>query len=96
MARILIVDDEAGIRRTLKDLMQMQGYEIMEASHGAEGLEILAEGSFDLVLSDIQMPVMDGMAFLKQAKETYPELPFIMLTAHATIERAVEAIKEGA
>ncbi len=96
MARILIVDDEAGIRRTLKDLMQMQGYEITEAAHGAEGLERLAEGPFDLVLCDMQMPVMDGMAFLKQARKTYPELPFIMLTAHATIERAVEATKEGA
>ncbi|MGA0255629.1 MAG: sigma-54-dependent transcriptional regulator [Rhodothermales bacterium] len=96
MARILIVDDEPGIRRTLKDLMQMQGYEIMEAAHGAEGLEALAADAFDLVLCDIQMPVMDGMAFLKKAKEAYPELPFIMLTAHATIERAVEAIKEGA
>ena len=64
MARILIVDDEPGIRRTLKDLMQMQGYEIMEAAHGAEGLEALAADAFDLVLSDIQMPVMDGMAFL--------------------------------
>lgn len=96
MARILIVDDEAGIRRTLKDLMRMQGHEVEEAANGAEGLEKLAAGSFDLVLSDIQMPVKDGMELLKGAKEQYPELPFIMLTAHATIEKAVEAIKEGA
>jgi len=96
MARILIVDDEAGIRRTLKDLMSMQGHEIEEASNGAEGLEKLAAESFDLVLSDIQMPVMDGMGLLKESKERYPELPFLMLTAHATIKLAVEAIKEGA
>jgi len=96
MARLLIVDDEAGIRRTLKDLMQMQGHDVEEAGNGAEGLEKLAEGSYDLVLSDIQMPVKDGMGLLKEAKALYPELPFIMLTAHATIERAVEAIKEGA
>lgn len=96
MARILIVDDEPGIRRTLKDLMQMQGHEVEEAGNGVEGLEQLSKGSYDLVLSDIQMPVKDGMGLLKEAKELYPELPFIMLTAHATIERAVEAIKEGA
>ena len=96
MARILIVDDEAGIRRTLKDLMSMQGHDVEEAENGIEGLKKLAGASFDLVLSDIQMPLKDGMDLLKEAKELYPELPFMMLTAHATIEKAVEAIKEGA
>lgn len=96
MPRLLIVDDETGIRRTLKDLMSMQGYEVEEAENGAEGLAKIKDGHFDLVLSDIQMPKMDGMELLKTSKELYPELPFIMLTAHATIERAVEAIKIGA
>ena len=96
MPRLLIVDDEAGIRRTLKDLMTMQGYEVDEAENGADGLEKIAGGTYDLVLSDIQMPKLDGMGMLKAAKEKNPDLPFIMLTAHATIELAVEAIKMGA
>lgn len=96
MPRLLIVDDEPGIRRTLKDLMSMQGYEVEDAENGTVALEKLESGHFDLVLSDIQMPKMDGMELLKASKESNPDLPFIMLTAHASIERAVEAIKIGA
>ena len=68
MPRLLIVDDEAGIRRTLKDLMTMQGYEVEEAENGAEGLEKIKSGQFDLVLSDIQMPKMDGMELLRSSR----------------------------
>lgn len=96
MARLLIVDDEAGIRRTLKDLMRMQGHEVDEAENGEVGLKKLSETAYDLVLSDIQMPKLDGMGLLKAAAEKYPEVPFVMLTAHATIELAVEAIRQGA
>lgn len=96
MPRLLIVDDEVGIRRTLKDLMTMQGYEVEEAANGVDGLEKIKNGHFDLVLSDIQMPQMDGMELLKAAKDLSFDTPFIMLTAHASIERAVEAIKIGA
>ncbi len=74
----------------------MQGYEVDQAGNGVEGLKKIQSGSYDLVLSDIQMPKMDGMELLRTAREKVPELPFIMLTAHATIERAVEAIKIGA
>lgn len=96
MARILIVDDEPSIRRTLKDLMGMQGYELDEAADGAEGLEKIRSESYDLVLTDMQMPNKDGMEMLREGKESNPELPFIMLTAHGSIERAVEAIRIGA
>ncbi len=96
MPRLLIVDDEPGIRRTLKDLMTMQGYEVEDAENGAVALEKLESGHFDLVLSDIQMPKTDGMELLKASKASNPDLPFIMLTAYASIERAVEAIKIGA
>jgi len=74
----------------------MQGYDVDEAEDGKAALEKLAESTYDLVLSDMQMPRLDGMGLLKAAQETYPDLPFIMLTAHATIELAVGAIKEGA
>ncbi len=96
MPRLLIVDDEPSIRRTLKELMTIQEYEVVEAGNGAEGLRKIEEDTFDLVLSDMMMPEMNGMELLKAAKSRWPELPFVMLTANATIELAVEAIKEGA
>jgi len=96
MPRLLIVDDEPSIRRTLKELMTMQKYDVVEAENGAEGLRKIEAESFDLVLSDMMMPEMNGMELLKAAKSRWPDIPFVMLTANATIELAVEAIKEGA
>jgi DNA-binding NtrC family response regulator len=96
MTKILIVDDDIRVRRMLKDVMEMQGYEVSEADDGASGLTVLMETAFDLVLSDIMMPVKDGLQMLGEAREAGIETPVIMLTAHASVERAIEAIRLGA
>jgi len=96
MPRVLVVDDEGAIRRTLKDLLEMQDYDVEEAENGEVGLEKVRNDRFDLVMSDMMMPKMDGMGLLRAGRKHDPELPFIMLTAHATIEKAVAAIREGA
>ena len=74
----------------------MQKYDVEEASDGAEGLAMIEASTYDLVLSDMMMPNMTGLELLKAAKSRWPDLPFVMLTANATIELAVECIKEGA
>lgn len=96
MTTVLIVDDEPSIRRTLRDLLELQGFEVKEAENGKAGLDALGSGPVDLVLLDVMMPVMDGITALRTLRESSPDLPVIMLTAHATIETAVEATRLGA
>ncbi|MFL5411257.1 MAG: sigma-54-dependent transcriptional regulator [Myxococcales bacterium] len=94
--RILVVDDEANARAALRTILSEEGYEISEAADGEEGLARIEEWSPDLVLADVRMPRMDGLALLRKAKETGAEASFIMMTAFASIETAVEAVKAGA
>src|SRR3954467_8327722 len=94
--RILVVDDEANARAALRTILSEEGYEISEAPNGEEGLERIEEWSPDLVLADVRMPRMDGLSLLRKAKETGSEATFIMMTAFASIEAAVEAVKAGA
>lgn len=96
MARILIVDDERAVRAALRDILEMEGYQVAEATHGEEGLKLLEEKEYDVVLSDIKMPRMDGVEMLQKAIAAGVSTPFIMLSAHATIDTAVEATKLGA
>ena len=94
---ILVVDDEAVIRDSLKEWMISEGFLAVEsAASGAEALEILARQPYQLMLADIKMPGMDGVELLKRAREAHPELTVIMMTAYATVETAVEAMKIGA
>lgn len=96
MPKILIVDDEKSIRSTLKEILEYEKYEVKEAADGAEGLAMIKKEDFDLVMCDIKMPNMDGMEVLSAANEIKPELPFIMISGHGTIDTAVEATKKGA
>jgi DNA-binding NtrC family response regulator len=96
MARILIVDDEKAIRETLKEILEFEKYDVFEASNGEEGLSFLKENVADLVLCDIKMPKMDGMELLDAVLKEGISVPFIMISAHGTIETAVEATKKGA
>jgi two-component system nitrogen regulation response regulator NtrX len=96
MAKILIIDDEASIRNTLKEILEYEKYTIEEAADGAAGVKMISDNSYDLVLCDIKMPKMDGIEVLDKTNEMGKDLPFIMISAHGTIETAVEATKKGA
>lgn len=96
MPNILIIDDEKSIRKTLTEILGFEGYKIVEASDGEEGLARFSEKSFDLVLCDIKMPKLDGIEFLEKAKNINPDIPIIMISGHGNIDTAVEAVKKGA
>jgi DNA-binding NtrC family response regulator len=95
MAKILVVDDETSIRRTLKDILEFEKHQVELASNGLEALELAREEDYDVILLDIKMPEMDGMEVLEKLM-LIREVPVIMISGHGTIETAVEAIKKGA
>lgn len=95
--KILVVDDETPVREMLqRGLTQMGGYSVEVAQNGLEAVEKIEKDLFDLVLTDLMMPEMDGMELLKMIKGTRPEVPVIMMTAYGSIETAVESMKMGA
>ncbi len=96
MANILIIDDEASIRYTLREILEYEKYKVEEAKDGEEGLEMLQKNEYDVVLCDIKMPKIDGMEVLSKAQELPKAPQFIMVSAHGSIETAVEATKKGA
>jgi two-component system, NtrC family, nitrogen regulation response regulator NtrX len=96
MSNILIIDDEKAIRKTLTEILSFEGYDIVEAADGEEGLKQFKNKTYDVVLCDIKMPKLDGMEFLQKATEHNPDVPIIMISGHGNIETAVEAVKKGA
>ena len=96
MTKILIIDDEKPIRGSLREILEYEKYTIEEAQDGEEGLKMIADGQYDLVLCDIKMPKVDGIEVLQKAIESGFDGQFIMISAHGTIETAVEATKMGA
>lgn len=96
MARILIVDDEGSIRRTLREILEFEKYEVEEARDGMECLVKLKKEKYDVILLDIKMPKMDGMEVLERLSVLAPDTPVIMISGHANIDTAVEAVKKGA
>ncbi len=96
MSKILIVDDEKSIRDALSDVLSEEKYEILTAEDGEVAWEILAGEKIDLVLCDIKMPKMDGMELLGKVSEEGVDVPFVMISAHGTIDTAVDATKKGA
>ena len=95
MSRILIIDDEAPIRRVLRDILENESYQVDDASTGMEALQQIKDQDFDAVFCDIKMPEMDGIEVLDAIRQE-SDVPVIMLSGHGTIETAVEAIKKGA
>ncbi len=95
-SRILVVDDEESIREFLEIMLKKEGYEVTTAEDGLKAKEVLAKKSFDMVISDMQMPHVTGIELLKYVKDSYPDLVFMMITAFGTTETAVEAMKMGA
>jgi two-component system response regulator FlrC len=96
MATVLVVEDDETLREAMCDTIQYGGYRVASASNGVEALKSLESEAIDLVISDVQMDVMDGHALLREVKSLRPELPFVLVTAHGSIEKAVEAMREGA
>src|SRR3954468_13950588 len=93
--RVLIADDEINIRRVLEAILKREGYEVITAANGVEALGGMSAG-VHTVITDLKMPVLDGMALLKRLSAEYPDVPVVMITAHGSVENAVEAVKLGA
>ena len=96
MARILIADDEAGLREFLGDTLRLDAHEVVEANDGRDAARHLDERGFDLVITDLRMPHMDGLSLLRKIRAEQPEVEVIVLTAHGSVDSAVEAMKLGA
>jgi DNA-binding NtrC family response regulator len=97
-SRILVVDDEKNIRRVLQALLEGDGHTVDDASDGDEARALLrrSAGDYDLVLTDLRMPNCDGLELLRWTRESHPDTPVVMLTAHGTVDIAVEAMRAGA
>ncbi len=94
--KILVVDDSEGTRNLCSKILEKEGYAVQTAENGEEALKLVNENSFDLIVTDLMMPVMDGMELLEQVKKSNPRMPVIIITAYASVATAVEAIKKGA
>ncbi|MFA8434440.1 MAG: sigma-54-dependent transcriptional regulator [Marinifilaceae bacterium] len=96
MSKILVIDDEKSIRNTLKEILGFEDYVVSIAENGLEGLELVKNDEFDVILCDIKMPKMDGIEVLEQLHVMAPDTPVIMISGHGNIDTAVESIKKGA
>ena len=94
--KILVIEDHTNTLESICDFLEQKGYEALPASHGKEGLQILSGINVDIILTDLVMPEIDGMEVLKRVKNKYPDIPVILITAYATVENAIAAMKEGA
>lgn len=94
--QLLVVDDEAEIRRMLERHFRILGYAVATASQGEEALEVLARQRVDVVISDIMMPVMDGVSLLREIRRQYPMIRVIMITGHVTLENALACMRNQA
>ncbi|HHN64157.1 MAG TPA: response regulator, partial [Nitrospirae bacterium] len=96
MERILVVDDERNILRMLNRFLTQEGFRVETARNFEEATSRFQEGDFDLILTDMKLPGRSGLEILGWVKERNPEVPVIIITAHGSIENAVEAMKGGA
>lgn len=96
MSKILVIDDQAPIRKTLREILEYENFSIDEAEDGQKGLDMLKNNAYELVLCDIKMPKVDGIEFLEKSIGLHPDMPVIMISGHGNIETAVDAIRKGA
>ncbi|RPI88461.1 MAG: DNA-binding response regulator [Chloroflexi bacterium] len=96
MAKILVVDDEETMRRSLAEILRLDGYHVQVAASGAAAIDALQDGTFDLMLLDLKMPGMDGVEVMRRAVKLSPETMIVMLTAHGSLESAIEALRHEA
>ena len=95
-AKILVVDDDSSIRRTLTDILEFEQYEVDQASDGVEAIVKIKRNTFDVIVMDIKMPKMDGMDAMERIQALSPDTPVVMISGHGNIDTAVEAVKKGA
>src|SRR5437762_11213042 len=93
--RILVVDDEANLRKVLAAILARDGYEVVEAADGEQALGLIGH-RVAAIITDLKMPRVDGMALLRRVTAEHPDVPVIMITAHGSVDSAVEAVKLGA
>ena len=93
MPRILVVDDEEGLREFVAESLESEGHHVTTAADGAEAYELLCKRGFDAVVTDLKMPKLDGMELLRRVRSEQPEVEFVVLTAHGTVDSAVEAMR---
>ncbi len=96
MSRILVADDEAGLREFITDSLELDEHSVVAAKDGKEAAKLLDERGFDLLITDLKMPGMDGMSLLRKMRSEQPEVEVIVMTAHGSVDNAVEAMKLGA
>jgi DNA-binding NtrC family response regulator len=93
---ILLVDDDESVRVTMQAVLEMDGYRVTPVSKGSDALELLAEREFDLVLTDLRLDDLDGIAILEEIKQRWPDTVAVLLTGYASLESAVKALRQGA
>ena len=93
---ILVVEDDQALAEALQDTLVTAGYNVIAAENGKMALTELETNDVNLIVSDINMPVMNGDVLLNRAKSLYPDIPFVLMTAYGTIEQAVDAMRDGA
>lgn len=96
MFDILVIEDDQRMRELLKEILGKEGYSVFTTGNGGDALNIFEKRAFDLIITDLRMPDMDGITVLSRAKELYPEILIIVITAYGTVESAIEAMKLGA
>src|SRR6476620_3711156 len=96
MAKILVIDDEKAIRRSIREILEFEKHQVEEAEDGQMGLNMALKNGYDIVLSDIKMPKVDGTELLQKLIESQVSSSVIMMSGHGTIETAVDALKKGA
>jgi PAS domain S-box-containing protein len=94
--KILIVDDNMGICESMSDILEDQGYEVSTFNNGSEAIDKIKQTLFNVAMIDIKLPDMSGTQILKECKKSYPDMVCIIMTGHASVENAVNALKEGA
>lgn len=95
-SKVLVIDDEAVIREGLRQALSLEGFQVDLASNGKSGLEKLQKDEFDIVITDLKMPFIQGIEVLKAVQILQPAVPVIIITGYATVDSAVEAMKNGA
>ena len=96
MPKVLVIDDEKSIRKTLREILEYENFKVDEAVDGAEGVSLAEKENYDIILCDIKMPKVDGIEALDRIQKSKPDTPIVMISGHGTIDTAVESVKKGA